>query len=145
MAVLESITATRALGAVAILAVVQFAVMLTRRTCSRDRPPRDMAFPSSRTGTCDMFGASMATVLLEDHPEFSDVDTFYIDPWPIADTMIYMTAELRPWTGNKDVVTSEDAHRHRWRTFLNPGFSAKNIISMVPGFLEETRVFKDCR
>lgn len=115
-----------------------------------------MRYPS------DMLGHSMATVLLEDHPELNDVGALYIDLWPVADPMIYifhpglmsqhtntlkkahqMTAEFRPWTGNLDVVTSEGAHWRRWRTLLNPGFSAKNIISMVPDFLDEIRVFKD--
>ena len=109
-----------------------------------------------------MFGAAMATVLLEDHPEFNDVGAFYIDLWPISDPMVYvfhpglmsqytntlkkshlMIDEFRPWTGNKDIVTSEGAHWRRWRTLLNPGFSAKNILSMVPDFLEEIRVFTD--
>lgn len=196
MTVLEAITATRALGAVAALALVQFAVklhktrMLSREAAEKygvvshtpkvedvstpDQLPQPVLphwylfghFPvvikSMMRYPTDMFGHSMATVLLEDHPEFNDVGAFYIDLWPVADPMIYifhpglmaqytntlkkahqMTAEFRPWTGNLDVVTSEGAHWRRWRTLLNPGFSAKNIISMVPDFLEEIRVFKE--
>ena len=56
-----------------------------------------------------------------------------------------MTAEFHPWTDHEDVVTSEGAHWRRRRTLLNSGFSAKTIISMVPNFLEEIRVSKDCR
>ncbi len=107
-----------------------------------------------------VYGVAIPNMVIKEHPEFEKLGAIYLDMWPITSPMIYvqdprlmdqftnvfhkadmMHDEFRPWTGNRDIVTSEGPQWKRWRSLFNPGFSAKNIISLVPAFLEESQVF----
>lgn len=55
----------------------------------------------------------------------------------------WLTRELGPLTKAKDIVTMEGQEWKLWRSIFNPGFSAKNITSLLPSFLEEIQVFKE--
>lgn len=51
--------------------------------------------------------------------------------------------ELGPLTHLRDLVTMEGPEWKRWRSIFNPGFSAKNLIELLPAFLEEIQVLKE--
>ncbi|TGO52386.1 hypothetical protein BCON_0142g00120 [Botryotinia convoluta] len=89
---------------------------------------------------------------------------FYLDNWPLAapilvvlkpDMMYQLTqasqipkdkgirAFLKPLTGESDLVTLEGDTWKYWRAIFNPGFSAGHVSSLVPGMIEEIRIFKD--
>jgi cytochrome P450 len=89
---------------------------------------------------------------------------FYLDNWPFAtpilivlkpDMMYQLTQEnqipkdkgvrkfLEPLTGKSDLVTLEDDAWKYWRAIFNPGFSSSHVSSLVPGMIEEIRVFKE--
>jgi len=86
----------------------------------------------------------------------------YVDMWPLAPPMAFTIdpdvasqslynsalpkAEManmfmKPLTGNLDIVSSEGPAWKTWRVRLQPGFSPKNIISLVPAILDEVAVF----
>lgn len=54
-----------------------------------------------------------------------------------------MQMEFKPFTGSKDLACAEG---HEWKTgraMFNPGFSARNLLSLIPAFIEEALVFRD--
>lgn len=51
--------------------------------------------------------------------------------------------ELQPFTQCLDLVSSEGQLWKTWRGIFNPGFSAKNLIQLVPDMVEEIEVFRD--
>ncbi|EHK97474.1 putative sterigmatocystin biosynthesis monooxygenase stcS [Glarea lozoyensis 74030] len=51
--------------------------------------------------------------------------------------------EFRHFSGGVDLLTSEGQVWKEQRAMYNPGFSAKNIISMAPWFLEEVLIYKN--
>src|SRR3569833_3441826 len=82
----------------------------------------------------------------------------YVDMWPLAPPMAFTIdpdvasqtqynsalpkAEManmfmKPLTGNLDIVSSEGPAWKTWRVRLQPGFSHKNIISLVHAILDE--------
>lgn len=112
----------------------------------------------------DMFPVSVATLVLQKYPHLEKYGFILLDSWPIVPPMIYvfdpeisaqftqvqslpksadLKAEFRPLTQNKDLVTLEGPEWKLWRSVYNPGFSAKNLMSMIPIFLEEVRIFVD--
>lgn len=89
---------------------------------------------------------------------------FYLDTWPFAplilvvlspDMMYQLTQAnqipkdkglrhfLKPLTGEEDLVTLEGAAWKRWRAIFNPGFSANHIMTLIPGMIEEVKIFKN--
>ncbi|GAB1319198.1 Sterigmatocystin biosynthesis protein [Madurella fahalii] len=112
----------------------------------------------------DMFPISVATLVLQQYPHLEKYGFILMDSWPFVQPMIYvfdpeisaqftqiqslpkstdLKAEFRPLTQNKDLVTLDGSEWKLWRSIYNPGFSAKNLMSMIPAFLEEIRVFVD--
>lgn len=88
----------------------------------------------------------------------------YMDLWPIQDPVAMslhpalsaqLTQEhnlpkgkivrkgLKPLGANQDLVTLNGAEWKEWRVRFNPGFSARNVSSLVPAMLEEALVFID--
>ncbi|KAH7040334.1 cytochrome P450 [Microdochium trichocladiopsis] len=86
----------------------------------------------------------------------------YLDVWPLADpicltldpaippqytqTKSLPKAEMvryfmRPLCDDRDLVTLEGNEWKLWRSRFNPGFSARNIMALVPTILEEVDVF----
>ena len=89
--------------------------------------------------------------------------SFCLDTWPfgplllvvMSPNMMYQLTQanqipkdkglrhfLQPLTGKEDLVTSEGAAWKRWRGFLNPGFSASHIMTLIPSMVEEGEDFK---
>ncbi|KAK0636604.1 cytochrome P450 [Bombardia bombarda] len=109
-----------------------------------------------------MFGVIIAHFIASEYPDIAAKGLFYLDNWPFADPMIWVfepdmaaqfiqdhslpksrlyETEFGPFTQCRDLVSLEGAEWKRWRAIFNPGFSAKNLVSLVPTFLQEIRVF----
>ncbi|KAK7740261.1 hypothetical protein SLS63_001461 [Diaporthe eres] len=54
-----------------------------------------------------------------------------------------MREEFHILSGCNDLVNQEGQVWKMWRSIFNPGFSVKNLMSLVPAFLEEIQVFRD--
>lgn len=96
---------------------------------------------------------------------YPHLDTaFYLDVWPFGPpTLMVISPELvsqftqdnslpkykgvrkflKPLTGKKDLVTMEGHDWRHWRRNFNPGFSATNVMDMVPTMVQEIRTYKD--
>ncbi|KAK3319206.1 cytochrome P450 [Apodospora peruviana] len=110
----------------------------------------------------DVAGQSVGYLLAKKYPEYTKDGMLYTDMWPITSPIAWvchpelmyqfcqdpslpkawlLRREFQPFTHLKDLVTLEGAEWKRWRAIYNPGFSAKNLLSMVPDFVEEIQVF----
>lgn len=89
---------------------------------------------------------------------------FYLDMWPFSTPILFAESPsaayqliqehqhlkadpvvrfMYPLTGNKDLVTMEGQPWKDWRAALNPGFSAKHLISLVPRMLKAVSTYSD--
>ncbi|KAJ6089055.1 hypothetical protein N7499_003902 [Penicillium canescens] len=112
----------------------------------------------------DVHGQYMPLLLAKDHPELEVPGLMYIDIWPIAPPMLAvfhpdmmaeftqttslpkhpsLEGEFRPFTQLNDLLTMSGETWKTWRGIFNPAFSVKNILSLIPAFLEEIDVFVD--
>ncbi|KAK3688288.1 cytochrome P450 [Podospora appendiculata] len=112
----------------------------------------------------DVFGGCAPLFIMKAYPELAECGAMYMDMWPISPPMLtvfdpdmmaqfcqepslpkaeLMHTEFGPFTQLKDLVNLEGQDWKRWRGVFNPGFSAKNLLSLVPTFLEEIEVFTD--
>jgi cytochrome P450 len=112
--------------------------------------------------TPDLHGQMAPYMLALEYPEVAKHGVLYMDVWPVSEPMLavfhpdmmaqftqdtsrpkhsLLFWEFYPFTQCKDLVTSEGPAWKRWRSILNPGFSAKNILALVPEMLEEVEVF----
>ncbi|ORY57790.1 cytochrome P450 4V3 [Pseudomassariella vexata] len=48
---------------------------------------------------------------------------------------------MQALTGAKDLISSDGEEWRLWRSRLNPGFSARNVMSLIPAMLEEATIF----
>lgn len=115
------------------------------------------AYPS------DLNGQWMPWCVLQKYPHLRKQGGIYVDIWPISDPMFaifdpnmmsqlcqdpsqpkhkLVKDEFYPITHMKDLVTSDGPEWKTWRAYFNPGFSVQNIMSLVPSFVEEAKVFK---
>ena len=111
----------------------------------------------------DMDGGVLPLAILREYPEYFKFGACYLDIWPVSyqlmvvahpdmmaqycqDTSLpkhdLMSDEFTPMTQCDDLVCSEGQQWKTWRSILNPGFSAKNVQSLVPGMIEEIKVFR---
>ncbi|KAJ8131544.1 hypothetical protein O1611_g2083 [Lasiodiplodia mahajangana] len=88
----------------------------------------------------------------------------YLDLWPVSSSLavvndpvvasqftisknlpkIGMVKQyIRPLTSSIDIFCAEGAAWKTWRSILSPGFSNRNLITMVPEIVEEVAVFVD--
>ncbi|TIC99731.1 P450 monooxygenase AflN [Colletotrichum higginsianum] len=109
-------------------------------------------------------GQVMPLLLLQQHPDLCKKGVVYLDTWPIGPPMLavfhpqiadqftqarslpkhpMMKEEFEPLTGNNDLVNMEGPTWKTWRAVFNPGFSARNILSLVPAMVEEALVMKE--
>ncbi|KAH6646101.1 cytochrome P450 [Truncatella angustata] len=112
----------------------------------------------------DASGQSMPLLLAQEYPEALKAGCIYMDVWPISAPMLavfhpdmmaqftqedsqlkhpYMHSEFLPFTGAKDLVCSEGREWKAGRAIFNPGFSTRNLLSLIPNFIEEVLVFRD--
>lgn len=87
---------------------------------------------------------------------------FYLDMWPFSIPLLVVSSPsaayqltqehslpkseglrnyLRPLTDNNDLVTLEGPLWKQWRNIFNPGFSASNLILLVPQVAKEVATF----
>ncbi|KAI1332958.1 vera protein [Xylariaceae sp. FL0255] len=88
----------------------------------------------------------------------------YLDLWPMADSLAIVSNPemisqftvvqnlpktsmvkhyIRPLTSAIDIFCIEGQAWKTWRSVLNPGFSTRNLTTMVPEIIEEVLVFVD--
>ncbi|KAF4343857.1 verA monooxygenase [Fusarium beomiforme] len=112
----------------------------------------------------DVAGFTVPTILMEEFPDVCKAGLVYMDAWPFSSPMLavfhpdmmaqfcqdpsmpkhpMMRTMFSPMTQGKDLVTLENPDWKVWRARFNPGFSARNIVSLLPDFIEEIRVFRD--
>jgi cytochrome P450 len=115
-------------------------------------------YPSNLHGQC------LPIILQEFFPEICARGLVYVDVWPISPPMLavfhpdmmsqytvehslpkheHLHHELQPFTQCLDLVSSEGRLWKTWRSIFNPGFSAKNLIQLVPDMVEEIEVFRE--
>lgn len=89
---------------------------------------------------------------------------YYLDTWPLAPPILFTIdtefasqfmqdsphalsrasmskSYLAPLTDSLDLFSINTAEWKAWRARLNPGFSQKNVITLLPKLLEEVSVF----
>jgi cytochrome P450 len=112
----------------------------------------------------NVFGSCIPHLVAREYPEMAKPGLLYLDTWPIGPIMLavfhpdmmaqfcqerslpkddWQITEFQPFTHAKDLVNMEGAERKRWRAIFNPGFSTRNLMSLVPAVLEEAGVFID--
>ena len=93
-----------------------------------------------------------------------DRGVLYLDFWPVSFPMMvvlhpgissqftvnpslekfhYMRGQFGPLTAGLDMLTCKNDMWKRLRVTYNPGFSAKNMSSMAPWFIDEILTFKE--
>ncbi|CAJ2513011.1 Uu.00g011300.m01.CDS01 [Anthostomella pinea] len=100
-----------------------------------------------------------------EYPEIAAPGVLYMDVWPIGYPMIAVyhpeimaqftqehslpkwwaqgQREFKHFTGGEDLVHLEGQEWKAARAMFNPGFSAKNLLSLIPNFMEEALVFRE--
>ncbi|KAI1265735.1 cytochrome P450 [Xylariaceae sp. FL1019] len=113
----------------------------------------------------DFHGHWMFHLIQQDFPEVTKEGVLYLDIWPINYPFVAVfhpgiipqfTQEhslpkwwaqggraFRPFSGGEDLLHLEGQQWKSMRAIFNPGFSAKNLIALVPAFVEETLVFQE--
>ena len=111
----------------------------------------------------DLSGVCVPWLLMREHPEISKSGVIYMDLWPVSQQMLsvihpdlmaqfcqdpsmlkadLLHSEFMPFTQCNDLVNLEGQEWKTWRSIFNPGFSARNILTLVPAMLEEIHVFR---
>lgn len=88
----------------------------------------------------------------------------YLDLWPASGPMMLVTHPvvssqftqskslpkaiiatdyMQPLTQKRDIVCAEGSEWKSWRSRLNPGFSPRNVMALLPDLVEEVLVFTD--
>lgn len=101
----------------------------------------------------------MPYFIMLEYPELAEQGACFIDIWPFQSPIMatyhpdlaaqfttvtslpkheIFDTEFLPFTGRKDLVTSEGEYWKKWRSVFNPGFSHSNITALVPRFIQET-------
>jgi cytochrome P450 len=112
----------------------------------------------------DAVGQCVPLLLAKRYPEAMKAGCIYMDVWPISQPTLAvfhpqmmaqftqdrnmpkhpnMQAEFTPFTGATDLACSEGNEWKTSRAIFNPGFSARNLLSLVPAFVEEAVVFRE--
>ncbi|KAI0387352.1 cytochrome P450 [Hypomontagnella monticulosa] len=103
--------------------------------------------------------------LQKEFPEIANQGIVYMDPWPIGypiltvynpEMMAQFTqenslpkywamgqVEFKPFTDGEDLVNLDGAEWKAARSIFNPGFSIKNLLSLVPDMTDEVLVFRE--
>lgn len=112
----------------------------------------------------DLHPQCMPLLVAQEYPEVAEQAVLYLDIWPFSHPMMavfhpdimaqftqdnsrpkhsQMREEFHILSGCNDLVNQEGQVWKMWRSIFNPGFSVKNLMSLVPAFLEEIQVFRD--
>ncbi|KAK8878814.1 cytochrome P450 [Apiospora arundinis] len=111
-----------------------------------------------------LHGQMMPLLLAREYPEAMEAGALYMDTWPLSPPLLavfrpdmmaqftqdqsqpkhhYMKQEMMPFTGATDLASTEGQEWKTARSMFNPGFSLKNLMSLVPAFVEEVLVFRE--
>lgn len=111
-----------------------------------------------------LHGQIMPLLLAREYPEAMEAGVMYMDVWPISPPFLavfrpdmmaqftqdqsqpkhpYVVREMTPFTGAMDLASSEGQEWKVGRSMFNPGFSLKNLLSLVPAFVEEALVYRE--
>lgn len=96
---------------------------------------------------------------------YPDLDeAFYLDLWPFAPRMLMVISPqmmdqysqdrylpkhptvsefLKPLVGNHNLVRMEGSMWKQWRVNFNPGFSASQVVNLIPAIVDEVVIFRD--
>ena len=96
---------------------------------------------------------------------YPDLDeAFYLDLWPFGPRILMIMSPetmhqysqdrylpkhstvsdfLDPFVGKHNLVTMEGSMWKQWRAMFNPGFSAVQVMNLIPAIVEEVVVFRD--
>lgn len=96
---------------------------------------------------------------------YPDLDeAFYLDLWPFAPRMLMVISPqmmhqysqdrylpkhptvsefLKPLVGNHNLVSMEGSMWKQWRVNFNPGFSASQVVNLIPAIVDEVVIFRD--
>lgn len=110
---------------------------------------------------------TLTSLFLRQHSDIIKDGVIVMDVWPMIDPILYvMDPEIvsqfsnqqvlaktlpksnqlkdmfTPMFQGKDLLTMDGPEWKRWRAIYNPGFSAKNVATMAPEFIEEIDIFK---
>ncbi|KAK4671837.1 hypothetical protein QC764_609160 [Podospora pseudoanserina] len=110
---------------------------------------------------------TLTSLFLRQHSDIIKDGVIVMDVWPMIDPILYvMDPEIvsqfsnqqvlaktlpksnqlkdmfKPMFQGKDLLTMDGPEWKRWRAIYNPGFSAKNVATMAPEFIEEIDIFK---
>ncbi|TDZ66048.1 putative sterigmatocystin biosynthesis P450 monooxygenase stcS [Colletotrichum trifolii] len=114
-------------------------------------------------------GNSHPWIINNYHKYFPDLDhcppVIYLDLWPVLRSPIVAAYKntvavqftqvknldkhqisldfMTPLTKGKDISTLQGEEWKKWRSWFNPGFSSRNVSTMVPELIEEIQVFED--
>lgn len=112
----------------------------------------------------DAYGHRFPILIAREYPEVAAKGACYLDLWPTAppilavyhpDMMSQFTQDdnqpkyhrlqtaFKPFTQNDDLVSANGQAWKSARAIFNPGFSQKNLRSLVPAFVEESLVFRE--
>ncbi|KAI0841068.1 cytochrome P450 [Hypoxylon sp. FL0890] len=113
----------------------------------------------------DSHGHWLFLYLKHEYPEITRKGLLYMDPWPIGYPMIAVyqpdmmaqftqenslpkywampQVEFKAFTGGEDLVNLDGPEWKKARSMFNPGFSARNLLSLVPDMIEEVLVFRE--
>lgn len=112
----------------------------------------------------DTHGQCVPLLLALEYPEIAGKGAVYMDTWPMYSPMLAvyhpdmmaqftqdasqekhwrMLEEFKPFTDNMDLVTSGGQVWKTDRNMFNPGFSTRNLMSLIPHFVEEVVIFRD--
>ncbi|KAI1482445.1 hypothetical protein K445DRAFT_53084 [Daldinia sp. EC12] len=107
----------------------------------------------------------MFRYIKQEYPEIAGQGIVYMDVWPIGYPMLAVynpnmmaqfiqenslpkfwampQIEFKGFTGGQDLVNLDGPEWKKARSMFNPGFSAKNLLSLVPDMIEEVLVFRN--
>lgn len=112
----------------------------------------------------DAYGHRFPILIAQLYPGVAAKGACYLDLWPTAppilavyhpDMMAQFTQDdsqpkyhglqtaFKPFTQNDDLVSANGSEWKSARAIFNPGFSQKNLRSLVSSFVEESLVFRD--
>lgn len=106
----------------------------------------------------------MPLLIAQEYPEIASHGLVYMDTWPFGCPMLavfhpdimaqftqdislpkhtLMHDEFMPFDGCNNLVCQNGQVWKTWRSVFNPGFSSKNLVALIPAFLEEIDHFRD--
>ncbi|OQO03660.1 hypothetical protein B0A48_10325 [Cryoendolithus antarcticus] len=89
---------------------------------------------------------------------------FYLDFWPFGPVMLCcadpelgaqfttlhstrkhpeVVTTMQTIAGPGDLVSTSGSHWRKWRSVFNPGFAAQHLMSLVPGIVDDCKVFAE--